>query len=1048
MTAAVAAALLRFFLSVGDPAASPFEALLGPDPVACERARRALLALETDRLAPLAALARRPSGWERERVAWTLYELGDRAPADALAPLLADEDAGVREAALRALGRTGFERDLAGLLGDALAHPWWAVRREAALCVGRTWRGGSPPLGDVVPLLTDQDPDVASAAERVLLLVGGPAAERAVAQSLFAPGVRPPPERVRRFLDRVGRFRDPSLVTRARTLLTSPEEATVLAAAAALARMEEPVLKAAPAQLRRLVVRAACSGDPDLSVPGELVLAREPEAGARALLDEIDRLDPLQAIAAAQMLVRLGGPEAYEPLSALVGDERRPLVARAAAVRALRLFETERTALDLSGSFAPTLPLALRDEILAALERLPWTRPPPALALAIEDAEPRLRVRALGLLLARWTPSDEEVRRLAASIERDRVDWCRARRLRLLARHVRGDAALLFAYRLVERLVRPDPQRFEARQALENLADEDARRKIGSLLARRLPDPLDVADVRLLARLAPLEADGRIAAFLSEAAARGAEERLRAGLRAVRGRAGAETTAVLRTLAQVESESLSAEALRALLRISDRWALERLVQQLDGATPEDRLDWIAFARETPDDRALSLFVARRLERTDDVGERRELLAVVGERRLPLGDLVVADTAPDRPLPVRLAAIESIGAIGDARALERLLPSFLDLTARARRVGLRGLSSDDRLLLQVLARAFAQAGRADAARLLAGLLFADLPRHTASLERTDAAFPPEQALLAALVELSARDELARTVEAALVAELDRLQRTGLWPNCPKALLWRFAEGLRGSPLEGGEAMRRCLDWLCRVPPFGDGREVVALEALADSARRASRAEEEAEHLFALLRLLELGPRVDSRWVRRALGEPAPHVGFLPRLNVRARALTARARALARAGKRDAASLAYRRAAAQAPWDAALLVAVAADEFAFGFYPAAREHAFCAAERAGWDFGLLLEAARVLVETGGEEVTRRLLARLEALDEHGLHRPSVVERFAIAETAVRVGDTERARRQVELALAQDVEEARSRLERDPILAALVGRREENR
>ncbi|MCZ7651461.1 MAG: peptidylprolyl isomerase [Thermoanaerobaculia bacterium] len=409
-----------------------------------------------------------PAGGEAELATRaTLLMLADRREFQRL-PLEAAIGGGpaLREELATTLGWIGDPRGrelLAGLLRD----PAPPVRRAAAFALGLLGRSEAVP--DLLVAVTDPDAETGMLAVEALGKLGTPLAE--LQPRLAALGE---PERSRRLLPALFRFREADAIAEARLGLARPGAELRWAAAYALARFPRP--EAAP-DLRRLLA------DPDPALRalaarglGE-VGSREDLASLLPLADEAAAGVAIPALRAAARLRAAGSGEAAgwaERLAARAADGHpgvrlaaleaagaflpdpgleRLLAARAGEASTRREREVALVALAgaasaealaaATGAAGAEEP-ALRAAAAAALGRLGALGPPAALDALARDREPKVRVAALEARLAAAGAETEPLPAAAAALS-DPDPAVRATALDWLVEHPEAELEALEA---------------------------------------------------------------------------------------------------------------------------------------------------------------------------------------------------------------------------------------------------------------------------------------------------------------------------------------------------------------------------------------------------------------------------------------------------------------------------------------------------------------------------------------------------------------------------------------------------------------------------
>jgi hypothetical protein len=493
-------------------------------------------------------------------------------------------------------------------------------------------------------------------------------------------------------------------------------------------------------------------------------------------------------------------------------------------------------------------------------------------------------------------------------------------------------------------------------------ADDHAAQALAASLALRVA--LRAGDVDAAAsaarRVDAVEAAGELAADALREAARACDD----------ARAGVRAELLARALDRAPQDaSLAEEAMRALLAVGDRAAVERVGRRILAELPEPASRvaiLVAAARGVTDDALASRLVAlwddALLLAPADVA----LLDVAARAHLGTGDAAKALLLLDR-------AADAAGAANDANEAASLLARAARLAADAGRHGAAlerltrasGLGPTDPAVLTVLAAAYEHAGAADAAldayrRLLAAgpgraqldALVAAARQHLARHEAREAR---------AFHDAARRLDPAHPSLAGLGAEVDAAVADG-WLSSPGSLRAIDVFALAGVARDASDPaalVQSVLDGLAGAAPVAEASSLVAagctaaarlppaeaaplLRALAEAAARV------CEHLADPSDLAALEPHATTPESRASL---AQRLGQVLR---GAGQGGAAARALARAGvvRRDAATLraAIELAVRAEAWDDAATVVREALEVV-GEGPARAYLAARAAEIAG-------------------------------------------------------------------------------------------------
>ncbi|MFG0319712.1 MAG: HEAT repeat domain-containing protein, partial [Planctomycetota bacterium JB042] len=857
-------------------------------------------------------------------------------------------------------------------------------------------------------------------------------------------GTTAPPtarERARRIVRRLRTFADERSLRALERLLAdeAAPDGLRLTAAQSLAWRGRPVVGP---RTHALLLAGATSGDPDVRHPAVFALAREPDA-ARALLEDAIAADRAGADSLAALLVTRAGAAARAPRREIARDVDRPPSARAAAIHGLRRFRSVDTTFELLWIYDPAQPRVLRDELCAAFEDLPRTEEARSgLISALADPDSNLRLRAFRLLLAVGASTAEEVDLLWPRIQAEPVEWVRRRMERLMATYASGDGARAFAYRVLRRLDHPEPEAAAAARAtLENLGDDALRAEIGREVAGRLgAGALDDGTYRLLTRLGGKAADERAAVELARRFDAGATDPILTGLVALRaGGAGRTLGVALRGL-ECDDRDVRLETFRSLFERGVNAAFPPFVGAYDGLQSEERIELIGTVR-FPSAAEAARGLDAVLAREDDPVVKAAIVQRAGELRAPMIDRLVALVDDETERTLRVAVAESLAAIGGDTAADVLRGWFEEAAARVRGEEADGADDEARLWLESTARAVARTGRVDGAVPLAALLLMQAPALEAAVYDTDAAFPFEVTVMHALLDLARTSGRPYDVAAALEVEVERARQSGLLALLPKALYVGLADALKGAPAAFDPLRAQFLDLAYRLPPRNGRRELPAAARLAELAMAERDHARAAHHLARSVVLIELLGVEGGRWLKETLGDPAPHAGFEPRVNLKARARLAEARAHAVLGEDEAARTQLAAAAALAPYDAWLHYAIAADvaTYELGADVAAR-FATKARRLAPADARLALHVGRLLSDLDADAAARAAIAAYETERDAGLEPDTADARLALAETLVRLEEPARARRELEAARTLDPARTEEHLRNSPRLREL--------
>lgn len=577
----------------------------------------------------LAAQLRHADDAERLQAAWLLG--ADRGTAGALIGALGDPSWRVRRAAVQGLATGGDERAVDALVAAVRErHRDPAVLNAAISAIARTEQDVVPRL---VSLLETESAD-ADVRTYVALALGLLEDRRAV--DALVRALADPDANVRyHAIEALGR-------------IGARETATVLAAIA-----ESRDFSVAFAALDAL----ALIGEP--SVAPRIV----------PLLD-----DPLLQVAAAEALGRLGAEDATAPLAALLGRQGTPVASIAGALASLhdRLEEQHGEGVLVANLASAVLTPDAARNLLAALPRagererrgivivLGWVRGE-GIEEALADALAHLDVRRLAadVLARRGAPAippllgalqseDEEVRKAAAT-----------------ALGGIGEPGAVPA--LIELLADHPEVAVVATGALARIGDPDAlepllgqldhpqaavrQAVVGALNSIGHPDMLD--RVRPLLRHRSLrvrEGAVKVAGYLGcadcldeliDLARRDDEPVRRAAIEQLAQLEHPRARAAVAEALNSGSSGVRAAAARALSHFDGGDALPLLLAACDDADP-----WVRY------------FAARSL----------------GQHRLPSAvPTLVALSTHDAVPPVRIAAMEALAAIGDARGIDAVLP---------------------------------------------------------------------------------------------------------------------------------------------------------------------------------------------------------------------------------------------------------------------------------------------------------------------------------------------------------------------------------------
>lgn len=320
-----------------------------------------------------AALAQRLDQPRAEVVAaaWALAQIGDQSAFESLLPLLSQDDASVRQAAIGAL--------------NSLGHPEMESR--------------------IAALLTSPDARIRESAVRIAGYFG----YRACVETMIARCADPEESVRRAAVEHLPFLEDPRATPHLASALKDPSARVRTAAAQAFAHL-------APDQARGSLLTAARDADAWVRYYAVRSLGELREASAMAPLIELAASDPAMhvRIAALETIGAIGGPEAADLLLPYAGADQADLAA--AALRALGHVCDDRSAAALKAALrAPdavrrlAAVTGLRTCGLAdAVDALAWTAGADA-----EDSVASAAVEALGAIAARsGEPAADAIRAL------------------------------------------------------------------------------------------------------------------------------------------------------------------------------------------------------------------------------------------------------------------------------------------------------------------------------------------------------------------------------------------------------------------------------------------------------------------------------------------------------------------------------------------------------------------------------------------------------------------------------------------------------------
>ncbi len=1025
-------AAISFTTDGGDvsfPPADPRAVFLdSTDAVTKERARRILLGRGVESLATLLEGSHSDDPRIRELSIFTLTEMATSEVDARLDDALNDDDRAVRIAALRAIAERGRD-DLEEGVALAACDPHWSVRRAAALALSRTRDDASiPHLGRLVH---DADPDVAEAALRGLVRTPIEAAASVLRERFDANDV----DRSSRILERLKSDDHGPAAFFLDILRSNADVRLRVMAAEALARRGVSLLDVADPDF---IVLSSVSADPLVRRPVLFALARERQRAGMMFLAVLKRSSESWADSIADYVVEFLGPAARTPLLDLArATTTIPDAARAAAIHALRRFKTSSTTSELLWVYDPSLPRAMRQELIDAFEDLPQSvEARSGLISALEDPDWSLRLRAFRLLLQFSASTAQEIDLLWRYVATEPTDSARRPMSRLMAEHATGDGARRFAYQMVELLNKPEPFAQVAREALENLASPRLRAEVGRTVTKRVPGPLTHDLLRMYTRLDGPEVDHVVAEALRSAVERGDDDGVLQLLIALRGARGEQSLAAVNQIIDRVSPALRVEALRTLMKRGDPAAFEALDRLYLDLNSDERDEIVGLVPASTSTDLAPLFCSM-IDREEDHVVRGSLAQRAGELKVSITPRLIALLDGDPSLAMKIQVAEALASIGGADARAALRTLFEESLARSRA---DNAGEDDQLFLESMARAGARGGDLGLAAPLATLLFRDARRHEHLQYDTDAAFAFEVTVMRALLDLAAASERPLDVAAAVEVEVDRAAQSGVLYLLPKAFFVGLAGALDHAPVEFDPLHAQFLELTTKLPPRGNHRDLPALIELADLATEEHDHARAAHLLEKAFLLIDFHGVEGSRYIRNALGEPAPLAGFAPLDRLRANVDLARARAHRVMGEDRLAIESYARAVAAVPFDAWLHLRVGAELREDNLdVAAARRHILTAIELAPFDADLIVRAARILAWARFADDFDDTLARLESLRTVGLAPDTVEFRLGTAESLVDLGRSAAALAELELAVALDPATKR-RIERNPLLAPI--------
>lgn len=350
--------------------------------------------------------------------------------------------------------------------------------------------------------------------------------------------------------------------------------------------------------------------------------ARSVPALGRALGDA----DPQVRGACADALGASGSPEAVAPLSGKL-DDPTPAV-RAQVARALAKLGDSRAVVPLVGKVQDSVP-DVRQAVVRALGELGDPRATQALLLALRDNVPEVKVEALSALGRLRSP---EAASAIAPLALERNPSVRQAALVALGRIASPEA--------VRALVRAVRTQEDEAQTLERTAVRDALVAAGPASIPELTAVLERPSSRAVATAAAWvlgELHATASAPVIVAALRRGSLPPAAALHALAGAGTADQVPVVLEFVADPSPAVRDEALRAANALLDP-------ARPDGRAVEPLAATLKSARTSPEERAA---VARLLGRTGAPRAAAELAGLVGSKDLPL----------------RLAAIDALGALG-------------------------------------------------------------------------------------------------------------------------------------------------------------------------------------------------------------------------------------------------------------------------------------------------------------------------------------------------------------------------------------------------
>ena len=1002
------------------------------DPLQRERARRILIGRGAESLPILQAALSTDDPRVREGAIFALTESRHEEVDAWLDRALADPDRSVQIAAMRTLAIRGPEELHSSALELAQSTDW-ALRRGAALLLGRTC--DEEAISALARLLKDPDPDVSAAALRGLLT----SEERSAAEFLKDAFRDLPGEHQEQVLLRLSRRPDRRDALFLKGVLRENDDDRLrILAAATLARLEQAPPEPATWELIR---RCVASGDPALRNPGISTLLADREGSGRRIFAALRAAEGTEAETFAGLLVGLLGKDAYAPLLELAqGAGGIPGAPRAAAVHALRRFNTPATTTDLLWIYSPDLPRDLREEICSAFEDLPRSDSARSgLVDLLEDPSSHLRLRAFRVLLRFGATTTQEIDWLWQRLLEEKDPRVRRSMSQLLATHAKGEGARAFAEQMVVLLDGPEPFCSDARAALENLQDPVLSRRAANLFLATERPTLDFDALRLLTRLSGETADERVAREFLSALQRADNDLVLKLLIALRTGGGARALAAVASALDASEPLLAIEALRTLLTRGDAAGLAALQQMYDDLPGEERMEFLSLVRsETPE--LLASALRSLLAREQDDLVKEAIVTRAGELRLPMAEALAELLSGEISPRLLIRTCDALAGIGGEVAVTALRRLYLE--ERAAAFVEASLAPDHRLMLESLARAVALTGQTDLAGGMASLLFTRVAEMERKLYLTDASFPFEVTVLQALLDLSRSSEQPLEVAAAVEVELQRAAESGALFLLPKALFGRLARALERAPEAFDPLRSELLHLALALPPHGDRKELWVTTRLADLATR----ELDHDRAALLLEKAQLLIRyygVDhAKEIRECLDAPEPLAGFDPLLRLDARIEMARARARSVMGADDAARQRYAAAARIAPFDSWLRLQLSAELMEQDLdREGARRHAWKAMALNPHDPDLLVRAARILAWAGDAEGFEAARAAHAGLRDAGLARDTVKDRLGLAESWVLLGREDEARGEIEAAVGLD-QGAVERVRINPLLGPVFG------